>query len=269
MTKSLWRKIFLILAWVSLAAFYPAQEGQEGQQLMLSLQKDKILDNSGNLRASDRMDMIEKLRQKLLDRGFQVLDEAEMVDAIKSSEKAELLGGMAPDGESAEMVAPRYYIQMAVSECRFVMGEQKKRVYQMKTRLNALDARTGARIVSVEQDTPVVSDTIPEAIEACVTLMVEKFTERLPEKFRPAAVEGTVIKVSPGRILVKIPGDKVKVGDVLKVYRQEEIDLGDGEFEADETLIGLLQITEVKAAFVACVPSAEDHDIQKEDVVRP
>ncbi|MGN0867578.1 MAG: DUF6175 family protein [Oligosphaeraceae bacterium] len=269
MRKTALSFILPLLASLFFVEALPAQDAADKPRLMLSLQKEKILDNSGNLRAVDRMDMIEKLHQKLLDRGFQVLDEGEMVEALKNAEKAELLGGMAQEGAGESMVAPRYYIQMAVSECRFLMGPERKRVYHMKMQLNALDARTGARIVSVANGEPVVADTVPLAIESCVSLMVEKFTAQLPEEFRPAALEGTVIKVAPGRILVKIDGARLKVGDVLKAYRQEEIDLGDGEFDMDETLTGFLTVTEVKTNFVACAPSTEDHDIQKEDVVRP
>ena len=249
---------------------------------MISVQESKI-ENKTGINANFRP-LIDMIKHELFQAGFQVVDEADMGNSLKEADKAEFFGGM--EGKSSdELKVPGYFVRATVIQYGFTASASRNpisgnttqiRSAQVQIAFTIVDARTARMQASANtKSRPVVVRTmegqntsqqgnfeeqsLQTASQECIRKMVAELLKTVPKKFRPAAAEGTVLKAQDNRILVKINGEKVKIGDILDIFKVEKLDEDDPDL-TDEIYLCSVQITDVRPKISTCVPVAGQSD---------
>ena len=259
---------------------------------MISVQESKI-ENKTGVDANFRP-LIDMVKHELFQAGFQVVDEADMGNALKEADKAGFFDGMEGKSSPGALKVPGYFVRASVIQYGFSASASRNpvsgnttqiRSAQVQIAFTIVDARTARMQASANtKSRPVIVRTLEgndvaqrgnfeeqalqTASQECIRQLVVELLKSVPKKFRPAALEGTVLKAQDNRILVKIDGDKVKIGDVLDIFKVEKLDEDDSDL-TDEIYLCSVQITDVRPKISVCVPlSGESGKVAKGNSAR-
>ena len=262
----------------------------------VSVQESKIQNKTDNRNANFSA-MIDRLKYRLVNAGFSVVDEQDMADALTEHEKANVFDGMEGD-EPMEggLKVPGYWMRLSISQYSAHDETTKDTVNGTITKIptakvvaicHLVDARSGKTIKSVQgtgeakidlraggKDKVVEGNLIEEVLQQACDICVNKFVDELyqivPMKFRPKPLSGKILAIKKGRIIVSLNADQVKPGMVLDVYRLESLDDEEEEEEEDgddddidlselmdEVYVGTIQVIEAGEKISTCQLFAE------------
>ncbi|MBQ9366509.1 MAG: hypothetical protein IJT83_01920 [Victivallales bacterium] len=309
-------KRFVLFAVMCAAMLSPlaggADKEEEFRPPYVSVQESKI-ENKTDVRNANFRGLIDRLKIALMEAGFAVKDEKDMGDAMVERGKAAVLDGMEGDKPiEGGLVVPGYWVRMNVLQYGF--GEMVRvdptsnvkkvtRYALVEVSFFIVDARKGSLVFStMEKSEPAYisevssgmagargnfdQQALQTATDGCINKMIPKFITKVPRKFRPQPMTGTVLAVvkKDGRVIINLNMDKVKEGDLLDVYRLEALaDDGDDDDDddddddvlaeiQDEIYVGTLRVTEAKEKYSNCQVIAlakEDEKIKKKYIVKP
>ena len=274
----------------------------------VSVQEGKI-ENKTDVPKANFRPLIDMIKHELFEAGFAVVDEKDMVGALKEAEKASVMDGMEGDAPaSGNLKVPGYFVRMSILQYGFTASAQrnvvsgnvnKLQTAQVRIAFTITDARTARLVASANtKSAPIAVRTVQgadvsqignfqeqalqEASQDCCRQLVAALMKKTPPQFRPEGAVGKVLKVADYGVLVKIKPDRVKVGEVLDIFKTEALDDdddddkktnddGDDDDEeiVEEIYIGSATVTELKKKYVVCSPVTANAKFEKGQLARP
>jgi len=245
--------------------------------------------------------LVEMVKHELFEAGFSVKDERDMIAFMgKNGELAKSKVGDGMEGDEPIMgnwKVPAFYLRMNVLQYGFQTVSQRnamsgtiseKRYLQAQLTSTIVNARTGQLVGSANVKAgPLDLSTLKgenigqagnydeQMLQAlnqeCAVQIVRDLTKKTPVKFRPMGATGRVLKVSDYGVLIKINQEKIKVGDILDVFKVEKLDDEEEEDEelVEEIYVGSVKVSELKAKYVVATPIATGAKFEKKQLVRP
>lgn len=265
----------------------------------VSIQKGKFDDlrpPEEQSRFNNLLPLVEMVKHELFMTGFKVVDEADMSAAIEEWKKRQVLQGTESD---LKLGVPAYFLRVKVLSYGFMTKRWTDAMNGSVQSAKYLSARMTATIVnaqtaelvgsanvaplplrvtltqgaSVDDSEGNYDEQMLQSInQGCAMQIVAELKRVMNPKFVPPPLSGKVLKVADYGVLVKIDPQKVKVGDVLDVFKLE--DLGDEEEEdlgSEEIYVGSVAVSEIKPKYVVCsrMPESADAAFEKKMLVRP
>lgn len=276
----------------------------------VSIQEQKFEDlrpADEKARFSNLKPLIEMVKHELFESGFSVKDEKDMADSLKEQKKSEVMDGMEGDAPvGGDLKIPAFFLRLKVLQYGFQTVSQNNVMSGNTTKKQFLSAQMTSTIVDVRSGRLIGSANVKAGPlelrtlngetggqtgnhdeqmlqtlnQQCAQQIVAYLTKKTPEKFRPEGASGKVLKVADYGILVKINPEKVKVGDILDIFKTESLDDeddddidGDDDDEdlVEEIYVGSASVSEIKKKYVVCVPMPESKSVkfEKKQLARP
>ena len=276
----------------------------------VSIQEQKFEDlrpSEEKKRFNNLKPLIEMVKHELFETGFSVKDEADMLDAQKEQEKSQVMDSMEGDEDvEGNLKIPAFFIRLKVLQYGFQTVSQnnvmsgnttKKQFLFAQMTSTIVDARSGRLIGSANvkagplelktlngqtsSQTGNYDEQMLQALnQQCAQQIVAYLMKKTPAKFRPEGAVGKVLKVADYGVLVKINPERVKIGDILDIFKTESLDDDDDDEDADddddeelveEIYIGSASVSEIKKKYVVCVPMPESKSakFEKKQLARP
>ena len=240
--------------------------------------------------------MVEMVKHELFEAGFNVIDEKDLLSAMERS-KFDGKSGVEIPGFGIQLKVLQYGFQ-SVSQNNVMSGNTtKKQFLSAQMTSTIVDARTGRlvgsanvkagplSIATLNGQTGGQSGNYDEQMlqtlnQQCAQQIVAYLMKKTPSKFRPEGASGKVLKVADYGVLVKINPEKVKVGDILDIFKTESLEDDDDEDKDDddddedlveEIYVGSASVSEIKTKYVVCVPMPESKSakFEKKQLARP
>ena len=274
----------------------------------VSIQEQKFEDlrpSEEKKRFNNLKPLIEMIKHELFEAGFSVKDEADMVDAQKEQEKSQVMDGVEGDEKvEGNLKIPAFFLRLKVLQYGFQSVSQNNVMSGNTTKKQFLSAQMTSTIVDVRSGRLIGSANVKAGPlelrtlsgptggqsgnydeqmlqtlnQQCAQQIVAYLTKKTPAKFRPEGASGKVLKVADYGVLVKINPEKVKVGDVLDIFKTESLNDDDDDDEDDddedlveEIYVGSASVSEIKKKYVVCVPMPESKSakFEKKQLARP
>ena len=271
----------------------------------VSVQESKI-ENKTDVQKANFRPLIDMIKHELFEAGFAVVDEKDMVGALKESEKSSVMDGMEGNAPaSGNLKVPGYFVRMSILQYGFTASAQRNvlsgnvnqsQTAQVRIAFTITDARTARLVASANtKSAPIAVRTVQgsdmsqtgnfqeqalqEASQDCCRQLVAALMKKTPAQFRPEGATGKVLKVADYGVLVKIKPDRVKVGEVLDIFKTEALDDDDDDDKkkdddddeeiVEEIYVGSATVTELKKKYVVCSPVTADAKFEKGQLARP
>jgi len=300
-------RILLALLVVGLAsgAFAKDKKEKELPPPSVSIQEGKFKDlrpDAEKSRFNNLRPMVEMVKHELMEAGFSVKDEQDMMDGLKEIVKTKGVDGMEGDEPLlGDMKIPAYFTGIKVLQYGFVSATKQnvesgnvtsKQYLSAQITSTIVDARTGRTIGSANVKAGPLSvatiggqtggqsgnfdeQMLQSINQQCAKQIVQYLVTKTPAKFRPAGATGKVLKVADYGVLVKINPEKVKIGDLLDIFQVEALDDDDGDDDgeeeeiSEEIYVGSVEVCELKPNYVVCKPLTKDAKFAKKQLARP
>ena len=300
--------VLLLVASAGLGGFAKDKAKEEKIPPSVSIQEQKFEDlrpAAEKARFNNLKPLIEMVKHELFEAGFSVKDEKDMADSLTEQNKSGVMDGMEGDAPvSGNLKIPAFFLRLKVLQYGFQATSWKnpesgntmqKQFLSAQMTSTIVDARTGRLVGSVNVKAgPLELKTVNGQLgsqsgnydeqmlqtlnQQCAQQIVAYLTKKTPSKFRPEGASGKVLKVADYGILVKINPEKVKIGDILDIFKTESLDDDDDDEEDDddedlveEIYIGSASVSEIKKKYVVCVPMPESKSakFEKKQLARP
>ena len=306
------QRIIATLLLASLMGFTSAAKDKQEEKTppSVSIQEQKFEDlrpAEEKRRFNNLKPLIEMIKHELFEAGFSVKDEADMVDAQKEQEKSQVMDGVEGDEKvEGNLKIPAFFLRLKVLQYGFQTVSQNNVMSGNTTKKQFLSAQMTSTIVDVRSGRLIGSANVKagplelrtlngetggqsgnydeQMLQAlnqqCAQQIVAYLTKKTPSKFRPEGASGKVLKVADYGVLVKINPEKVKVGDILDIFKTESLDDDDDDDKDDddddedlveEIYVGSASVSEIKKKYVVCVPMPESKSakFEKKQLARP
>ena len=308
--KSFNRNTWCVLLLVASAGLGGFAKDKEDEKIppSVSIQEQKFEDlrpAAEKARFNNLKPLIEMVKHELFETGFSVKDERDLADSLKEQKKSEIMDGMEGDAPvGGDLKIPAFFLRLKVLQYGFQTVSQNNVMSGNTTKKQFLSAQMTSTIVDVRSGRLIGSANVKagplelktlngqtggqsgnydeQMLQAlnqqCAQQIVAYLTKKTPAKFRPEGASGKVLKVADYGVLVKINPEKVKVGDILDIFKTESLDDDDDDEEDDddedlveEIYIGSASVSEIKKKYVVCVPMPESKSakFEKKQLARP
>ena len=301
--------VLLLVASAGLSGFAKGKAEGEKFPPSVSIQEQKFEDlrpAPEKARFNNLKPLIEMIKHELFEAGFSVKDEKDMVDSLTEQNKSEVMDGMEGDAPAGgNLKIPAFFLRLKVLQYGFQTVRQNNVVSGNTTKKQYLSAQMTSTIVDVRSGRLVGSANVKAGPlelktlngetggqagnydeqmlqtlnQQCAQQIVAYLMKKTPAKFRPEGAVGKVLKVADYGVLVKINPEKVKVGDILDIFKTESLDDEDDEDADDdddeelieEIYVGSASVSEIKKKYVVCVPMPESKSakFEKKQLARP
>lgn len=302
--------VLLLVASAGLGGFAKDKKEDEKIPPSVSIQEKKFEDLrpvAEKARFNNLKPLIEMVKHELFETGFSVKDERDLADSLEEQKKSGVMDGMEGDAPvGGDLKIPAFYLRLKVLQYGFQTTSWKnpesgntttKQFLSAQMTSTIVDARSGRLIGSANVkagplEVPTINGQLggqsgnydEQMLQAlnqqCAQQIVAYLTKKTPSKFRPEGASGKVLKVADYGVLVKINPEKVKVGDILDIFKTESLEDDDDEDKDDddddedlveEIYVGSASVSEIKTKYVVCVPMPESKSakFEKKQLARP
>ena len=249
------RRFFLVALVASVTGLmgYAKDKAEERVPPAVSIYEGKFEDlrpKEEKARFNNLKPMVEMVKHELFEAGFNVIDEKDLLSAMERS-KFDGKSGVEIPGFGIQLKVLQYGFQ-SVSQNNVMSGNTtEKQFLSAQMTSTIVDARTGRlvgsanvkagplSIATLNGQTGGQSGNYDEQMlqtlnQQCAQQIVAYLMKKTPSKFRPEGASGKVLKVADYGVLVKINPEKVKVGDILDIFKTESLEDDDDEEEDDD-----------------------------------